>query len=67
VKGRGDFSMLIATLGHITELAGSDWLNPNVRSPDRADSAAWISEVLDEPHRRDLLDLLLGAVADQST
>ena len=54
--------MLIAQLGHITEVAAADWLQPNVRSPDRADSAAWISEVLDEPHTRALLESLLRAV-----
>jgi hypothetical protein len=53
--------MLIAQLGHITEMAASDWLSPNPRSPDRADSAAWISEVLDEPHSRELLTKLLEA------
>lgn len=62
VTRRGDFSMLIAQLGHITEIAATDWLRPNARSPDRADSAAWISEVLDEPHTRELLDSLLEAV-----
>lgn len=62
VTRRGDFSMLIAQLGHITEIAATDWLRPNPRSPDRADSAAWISEVLDEPHTRELLDSLLEAV-----
>jgi hypothetical protein len=56
--------MLVATLGHVTEIAATDWLAPNVRSPDRADSAAWISEVFDEPHTRDKLDSLLAAVAD---
>ena len=54
--------MLIAQLGHITEVAATDWLQPNVRSPDRADSAAWISEVLDEPHTCALLESLLRAV-----
>ena len=54
--------MLISQLGHITETAATDWLHPNSRSPDRADSAAWISEVLDEPHTRQLLDTLLQAV-----
>ncbi len=62
VTRRGDFSMLIAQLGHITEIAATDWLRPNARSPDRADSAAWIGEVLDEPHTRELLDNLLDAV-----
>ncbi|HEX7196612.1 MAG TPA: phosphotransferase [Candidatus Limnocylindria bacterium] len=62
VTRRGDFSMLIAQLGHITEIAAADWLRPNPRSPDRADSAAWIGEVFDEPHTRELLDSLLEAV-----
>ena len=61
VRRRQDFSMLIAQLGHITEMAATDWLQPNPRSPDRADSAAWINEVLDEPHTRELLDSLLRA------
>ncbi len=67
VQSRGDFSMLIAQLGHITEMAATDWLHPNVRSPDRADSAAWIAEVLDEPHTRDLLENLLEAVRGNGT
>ncbi|GIG20661.1 hypothetical protein Cch01nite_13850 [Cellulomonas chitinilytica] len=55
----GHFSMLIAELGHITEMAATDWLQPNARSPDRADSTAWINEVLEDPHtRRRLRDLL---------
>jgi aminoglycoside phosphotransferase (APT) family kinase protein len=63
VTRRGHFSMLIAQLGHITQAAGSDWLEPNPRSPERADSAAWIGEVLDEPHTRELLETLLAAVS----
>jgi Ser/Thr protein kinase RdoA (MazF antagonist) len=59
---RGNFSMLIAQLGHITEMAAADWLKPNLRSPGRSDSAAWIGEVLDEPHTRELLDRLLRAI-----
>jgi aminoglycoside phosphotransferase (APT) family kinase protein len=61
VDRRGHFSMLIAQLGHITEMAATDWLTPNPRSPERADSAAWIGEVLDEPHTRELLDTILAA------
>lgn len=61
VNRRGHFSMLIAQLGHITQAAGTDWLEPNPRSPERADSAAWISEVLDEPHTRELLETILAA------
>jgi thiamine kinase-like enzyme len=63
VAGRGDFTMLIAALGHITEAAAADWLAPNPRSPDRAAAAAWIGEVLDDPHTPDRLDTLLAAVA----
>jgi Ser/Thr protein kinase RdoA (MazF antagonist) len=61
VNRRGHFSMLIAQLGHITEIAATDWLTPNPRSPQRADSAAWIAEVLDDPHSRQLLDTILKA------
>jgi thiamine kinase-like enzyme len=64
VSRRADFSMLIALLGHVTELAAEDWLQPNERSPDRADSVEWISEVFDEPHTRELLDTLLAVVND---
>lgn len=67
VDRRGHFSMLIAQLGHITEIAATDWLTPNPRSPDRAESAAWIGEVLDEPHTRELLETLLGAVCGDAT
>jgi Ser/Thr protein kinase RdoA (MazF antagonist) len=64
VTRRGHFSMLIAQLGHIAEIAGQDWLEPNPRSPTRSDSEAWIAEVLDEPHTPDVLDELLRAVRD---
>lgn len=66
VQRRGHFSMLIAQLGHITEIAAMDWLVPNRRSPDRAESAAWISEVFDDPHTRARLDDLLAAVVAPS-
>ncbi|MDQ3629376.1 MAG: phosphotransferase [Actinomycetota bacterium] len=67
VNRLGHFSMLIAQLGHITEIAGTDWLKPNLRSPERTDSAAWIGEVLDEPHTRELLETLLWAVCGDAT
>jgi aminoglycoside phosphotransferase (APT) family kinase protein len=62
VNRRGHFSMLIAQLGHITEIAATDWLKPSLRSPQRTDSAAWIGEVLEEPHTRGLLDTILEAL-----
>jgi Ser/Thr protein kinase RdoA (MazF antagonist) len=61
VNRRGHFSMLIAQLGHISETAATDWIKPNPRSPERADSAAWVGEVLDEPHTRELLESILAA------
>jgi Ser/Thr protein kinase RdoA (MazF antagonist) len=65
VTRRGHFSMLIAQLGHITETAATDWLKPNPRSPERTDSATWISEVLDEPHTRELLDTIVAATGSE--
>ena len=62
VSRPGQFSMLIAQLGHITRTAATDWLEPNARNPDRAGAEAWIGEVLDEPHTRDVLGALLDAV-----
>jgi aminoglycoside phosphotransferase (APT) family kinase protein len=62
VDRRGHFSMLIAQLGHINEMAATDWLEPNSRSPQRADAAAWIGESLDEPHTREVLETILAAV-----
>ena len=62
LRRRGDFSMLIAQLGHITELAATDWLTPNPRSPRREDAAGWVGEVLTEPHTRALLTTLLSGV-----
>jgi Ser/Thr protein kinase RdoA (MazF antagonist) len=59
VHRRGHFSMLIAQLGHITEIAATDWITPNPRSPRREDSEACIREVLDEPHTRTLLESLM--------
>jgi Ser/Thr protein kinase RdoA (MazF antagonist) len=63
VSRHGHFSMLIAQLGHITEIAATDWLTPSRRSPKRADAAAWIGEVLEEPHTRELLDAMLAATS----
>jgi Ser/Thr protein kinase RdoA (MazF antagonist) len=58
----GDFTMLIAQLGHIVEIAANDWLEPNVRNPDRAGAEAWVRETLDEPHTREALTALLKDV-----
>jgi len=62
VTRRGHFSMLVAQLGHITEIGARDWLVPNHRSPTRADAEAWVRETLDDPHTPVVLDDLLVAV-----
>jgi aminoglycoside phosphotransferase (APT) family kinase protein len=66
VTQRGHFSMLIAQLGHINEIAATDWLMPNPRSPRRSDAEAWISETLNEPHTRELLETILIAASGSS-
>jgi hypothetical protein len=35
-----------------------------VRNPDRASAAAWIGEILDDPHTREVLGALLDVVSD---
>ena len=65
VGHRGHFSMLIAQLGHITATASTDWLHPNLRSPSRAAAHAWVREVFEEPHTRQVLDSLLFAVVGE--
>jgi hypothetical protein len=49
------------------EIAATDWLKPNPRSPERTDSAAWIGEVLDEPHTRALLETILESAGPSRT
>ena len=65
VSGRGDFSMLIAQLGHITAHAAEAWLAAAPGSPDRAEASAWVGELVDDPHTRRVLDDLLAAVDDR--
>jgi Ser/Thr protein kinase RdoA (MazF antagonist) len=55
-----DFTMLIAQLGHIAQIAAGDWLAPNARNPDRAGAEAWLGEILAEPHTRERLTTLLS-------
>lgn len=62
VTRRGDLSMLVAQLGHITELGCRDWLEPHDRSPTRAAAEAWVREGLDDPHTPAVLDALLAVV-----
>jgi Ser/Thr protein kinase RdoA (MazF antagonist) len=61
VSGRRDFSMLIAQLGHITEHAAETWLAATPGSPARDEAAGWVRELIDDPHTRRGLGILLAA------
>jgi hypothetical protein len=52
---------LLAQPGHITQIAATDWLQPNPRPPQRADSAALLGEILEDPHTREQLESILAA------
>jgi Ser/Thr protein kinase RdoA (MazF antagonist) len=60
IERAGHFSMAVAQLGHIGELACRRWLDP---SQDRTRSMARVEEFLREPLSRQLIDALLDAVA----
>jgi hypothetical protein len=62
VTGRGDFSMLIAQLGHICEIACRDWLDPAARATDREHSAERVAEFVQRPHTRAGLERILDAL-----
>ena len=62
VTGRGDFSMLIAQLGHICEIGCRDWLDPAARSTDRERSAQRFEEFVERPHSRASLERILAAL-----
>jgi Ser/Thr protein kinase RdoA (MazF antagonist) len=63
LRARGDFSMAIAQLGHITELSCRAWLDPSETPAERERQAARVAEALDDPLTRELIDALLEAVA----
>jgi Ser/Thr protein kinase RdoA (MazF antagonist) len=64
VRRPGDFSMLIATLGHINERACARWLAHPPGDPERARMADLFAEFSSNPLTRASIDQLLDAVAD---
>jgi len=58
----GDFSMLIAQLGHIGEIACQRWLDPS-RVDERRRNESRINEFLTERITIDAIDATLAAVA----
>jgi aminoglycoside phosphotransferase (APT) family kinase protein len=59
IGSRGSFSMAIAQLGHLGELACRRWLDP---TQDRARATARAEEFLVEPVTRQLIDELLASL-----
>jgi hypothetical protein len=63
VDRRGNFSMVIAQLGHINESGCREWLDPAASSRDRDRSAARFAEFTSRPLTCAVIDALLDAVA----
>jgi hypothetical protein len=63
IRSRGDFSMAIAQIGHITEISCRGWLRPGLDPGQRDHQADRVREVLDEPLTRELIDRLVAAVS----
>jgi hypothetical protein len=60
---RGDFTMLVAQLGHIARVGCERWLASS-SDHERAGNAAWVREFLDEPVTVQVLDQILLAIND---
>jgi Ser/Thr protein kinase RdoA (MazF antagonist) len=60
LQDEADFTMIVAVLGHITEIASRRWLAAT-DSSKREDLAAWAAELTDRPLTRHVIDQLLEA------
>jgi hypothetical protein len=67
VDGPGSFSMVIAQLGHIGELACRRWLDPDATEADRAHAVEGAEEFTTRPLTRATIAELLDAVGDRAT
>lgn len=65
VRRRGDFSTVIAQLGHINEMACRRWLSAGVDSEDRQHYTDRVAEFTARPLTRAVIDELLDAVASR--
>jgi hypothetical protein len=59
---RGNFTMVIAQLGHINERACQRWLDPSSSAADRHGAASLLGEFTDRPLTCVVIDELLDAV-----
>jgi Ser/Thr protein kinase RdoA (MazF antagonist) len=62
VDGPGDFSMAIAQLAHIGEIACRHWLDPDATGAERAHSAERVAEFVSRPLTRSGMEEILDAV-----
>jgi thiamine kinase-like enzyme len=62
VRSPSDFSMTIAQLGHITEIACQIWLDPDTSAEERARQEARVGEAVDQPLTVAVIHELLDAV-----
>jgi hypothetical protein len=62
VRRRGDFSMTIAQLGHITEMACRIWLDPTTPEDERRRQEARVAESIEQPLTIAVIDELVDAV-----
>jgi len=64
VRTRADFSMTIAQLGHILEIACRIWLDPDTSEAERRHQERRVAEFVDDPLTVAVVDDLLAAVGD---
>jgi len=62
VRTRADFSMTIAQLGHILEIACRIWLDPDTSEDERRHQETRVAEFVDEPLTVAVVDELLDVV-----
>ena len=61
VRTRADFSMTIAQLGHILEIACRIWLDPDTTVDERRHQEGRVAEFVDDPLTVAVVDELLDA------
>jgi hypothetical protein len=64
IERRGNFSMLIAQVGHIGEDACLRWLDPTGSEAEREQQVTRAEEFIAMPFTRTAIDELLDAVSD---
>jgi hypothetical protein len=66
ISAPGDFSMTIAQLGHIIEVACRIWLDPSTSQDERRRQEARVRESVEQPLTVGVIDELLDAVGERA-